>query len=300
MKTVYLGHNLDYVVSCHQESDLMAVFYHNCTGNTVQRTVRMIEYCKKHKIISISHHYSDKLLFRIINSFEPDLIVVGEYDFILKNDIINLPQYGTINIHGAPLPRYRGQHPLNWMIINGETECAVTCHYMTEGIDAGDIIDQETFPILVTDTAYDVRLKLESTGKNLIAKVLKRFKTEGKIIGIPQDESKALYVSKRKPEDGLIEWNKSPIEVYNFVRALTKPYLGAFAIFDNKRVYLWSVKLPTKDNYIVHNVTPGTIIDITDGKLKIAVFNGTVDLLDWENDGINLIINSILIGKNLS
>ena len=300
MRTVYLGHNPGYVSACYEETELTAVFWHSSEGNIAKRTEIMLDYCRKKRIITVHHSKLNREIEQMISSIEPDLIVVGEYHFLLKKKIIDIPRLGAINMHGAPLPRYRGAHPINWMIINGETEGAVTCHYITEGLDNGDIIGQYTFPILDTETAYDVRPKIEAAGQRLLVDVLRRFKAEGKVVGVPQDESKAFYTPPRKPEDGLIDWNVPPKRVYDFVRALTKPYPGAFAWIDDKKVYLWRVELPSgesisNDDY----VTPGTVLKKWKGGFKIAVFGGAVNVIDWETDGRNIEVNDRLVGKNV-
>lgn len=295
-----MGHNPGYTQVCNEETELLAVFWHLSEGNMSRRTKTMLDYCTQNKIEAIQHSRLNKEVHQMIASMEPDLIIVGEYHFILRRELFEIPRYGAINLHGAPLPRYRGAHPINWMIINGETEGAVTCHYISDGLDNGEIISQYTFPILVTETAYDIRPKIESTGRRLLKDVLRRFKVEGKVAGIPQNEDNALYTPPRKPEDGLIDWDKPPKQVYDFVRALTRPYPGAFALHDSKKVYLWQLELPAgKDiNNGINCVMPGTIVDKWERGFKVAAKGGTVTVLDWESDGIELRIMDILIGKS--
>lgn len=288
MRTVYLGHNPGYASTCHEESDLLAVFWHGGEGNLATRTEAMLDYCRDRRIVAVRHGKLDDVAKRMIASLEPDLIVIGEYHFILKNDVIKIPRYGTINLHGAPLPRYRGAHPINWMIINGETEGAVTCHYVTEGIDNGDIIGQYTFPILDTETAYDVRPKIEATGRNLLTDVLRRFRDEGKVPGTPQDERMALYTPPRRSEDGLIDWDQPPKRLYDFVRALTRPYPGAFTCCRGEKVYIWRIEPPDPTaTRPTGGVKPGTVLEKKNGYLTVAVREGTVKITDWEGE-INL------------
>lgn len=295
-----MGHNPGYAQVCNEETELLAVFWHLSEGNMSGRTKTMLDYCTQKKIETIQHSRLNKEIHQMIASMEPDLIIVGEYHFILKRELFEIPRYGAINLHGAPLPRYRGAHPINWMIINGETEGAVTCHYITDGLDNGDIISQYTFPILETETAYDIRPKIESTGRRLLVDVLRRFKVEGKVAGTLQNEENALYTPPRKPDDGLIDWDKPPKQVYDFVRALTRPYPGAFALHNGKKVYLWHLELPGGKDIINDNkcVAPGTIVDKWERGFKVAVKGGTVTVLDWESDGIDLRIMDRLIGES--
>lgn len=286
MRTVYLGHNPGYASACHQESQLLAVFWHGGSGNMAERTESMLAYCKEQRIVTVQHERLDEVVRRMIAALAPDLIVVGEYHFLLKREVFELARYGTINMHGAPLPRYRGAHPINWMIINGETKGAVTCHYIAEGLDNGDIIDQYCFPILETETAYQVRPKIETTGRRLLVDVLRRFRDQGRLAGTPQDEKQALYTPPRKPEDGLIDWNMPPKRVYDFVRALTRPYPGAFALHNGKKVHLWKVEPPGQGMAVpCHSARPGKVLAAANGALKVAVAGGAVLIVDWDSEG---------------
>ncbi len=192
-------------------------------------------------------------------------------------------------MHGAPLPLYRGAHPINWMIINGEEEGAVTCHYITEGLDSGDIIAQYTFPILQEETAYDVRPKIEETGTRLLRDVLKRFNTEGRIEGVPQDARKASYFPPRKPEDGGINWDSPASGIYNFIRALTKPYPGAFSFIDNSKVYIWRAENPLSDDIVPSNLRPGTIVRKDKDRFAVAAGDGRfVMITKWESGDLEI------------
>ncbi len=243
----------------------------------------MLEFCKNKNMIS---------------SLKPELIIVGKYHILLKKEIIDIPVYSIINMHGASLPRYRGAHPINWMIINGETEGTVTCHYITEDLDDGDILGQYFFPILFFDIAYNVRPRLYETEKKLLTDVLKRFLTEGKITGKLQDESKALYKPPRKPEDGLINWNSGSKQIYDFVRALTRPYPGAFNLLKDNKVFLWRVDTPTSINYIPDlSYPPGTKIESKNECLTVAVEGETVCAVDYETDLKKINVNDRLISR---
>jgi methionyl-tRNA formyltransferase len=298
MRTVYLGHNTGYASACYEESELLAVFWHGGEGNIAKRAANMLDFCKRKGVISVNHSRLNDVIQHMIFSIEPDLIVVGEYHFLLRKKLINFPRYGVINLHGAPLPKYRGAHPINWMIINGETQGAVSCHYVTEGLDSGDIIGQAFFPILDTETAYDVRPKIEATGRQLLVDMLRRFRAEGKLVGVPQDESQASYQEPRKPEDGLIDWNLPPKRVYDFVRALTKPYPGAFAMLDGRKVHLWRVELPGENSGPKNDAAVGTVLNKWQGGFSVSVAGGTVNVLDWEAGGRAINVNDRLIGRD--
>lgn len=285
MRTVYLGHNPGYVSACHEESSLLAVGWHGgIGGNLEKRTADMLTYCENEKIRTLRHFKADDTLVKILSALSPDLIVVGEYHFLLGKSILDLPPYGTINLHGAPLPRYRGAHPINWMIINGETEGAVTCHYMTRDIDAGDIIAQYRFPILDTDTAIDVRPRIDETGRRVLVDILRRFRAEScRLPATPQDPAQSLYTPPRSPADGIIDWNQSPKRIYDFIRAQTRPYPGAFSLLNGKRVSLWAASCPGPCTPCA--AAPGVVLAVAQNRLTVAVDGGVVDIIDWELDG---------------
>ncbi len=286
MRTIYLGHNPIYAAVCHEETDLAAVFWHDCSGNMAKRSEEMVEYCRQKGVNTIYHSKIDRLTKKLMTACEPDLIVVGEYHFLLKQDTINIARVAAINMHGAPLPLYRGAHPINWMIINGEEEGAVTCHYITEGLDSGDIIAQYTFPILLSESAFDVRPKIEETGMRLLRDVLQRFNNEGKLKGIPQDAEKASYFPPRRPEDGGINWDTPALSTYNFIRALSKPYPGAFSYINNIKVSIFRAEIPLSDDIAPSNLSPGTIVRMDKKSFRVTSGDGRfVTITEWESCG---------------
>jgi len=167
-----------------------------------------------------------------LKNLKPDLILVNSYSMILPKEILDIPKRGAINIHGAMLPKYRGANVLNWVLINGEKETGITLHYMNEDIDAGDIIAQTKIKISFTDTASTLKRKFARTVITLLKKEWPNI-INNNVRRMPQDNSIATVVHRRKPEDGLIDWSKPAIEIYNLIRALVKPYPGAY-YFDKK------------------------------------------------------------------
>lgn len=164
---------------------------------------------------------------RTLKNLKPDLILVNSYSMILPKEILDIPSKGTLNIHGALLPKYRGANVLNWVLINGEKETGVTIHYVDEGIDTGDIIVQRKVKINFIDTALTLKKKLARTTEILLKREWSNIIKVG-IKRTTQDNSLATTVYRRKPEDGLFDWSEPPIKIYNLIRALVKPYPGAY------------------------------------------------------------------------
>jgi UDP-4-amino-4-deoxy-L-arabinose formyltransferase/UDP-glucuronic acid dehydrogenase (UDP-4-keto-hexauronic acid decarboxylating) len=190
-----------------------------------------------------------------IKAIKPDIIFSFYFRDMIKSPILEIPKHGCLNLHGSLLPAYRGRVPINWAIINGETETGVTLHYMTTKPDNGDIVGQEKIAIGSDDTAKDVHQKATKAAAVLLEKLLPLVK-KGKAPRKKQDESKASYFGGRKPADGEIDWSKSAQEIRNLVRATTRPYPGAFSFMGDRKCFFWSVS-ETKNT---RKAKPGTVI----------------------------------------
>jgi len=157
---------------------------------------------------------------------------------MLKDTVLSLAKHGAVNLHGSLLPRYRGRAPVNWQILHGETRGGVTLHHMAKKPDAGDIVDQEAIPIGPDDTGVDVYRKMLPAAERVLRRSAKAV-LDGTAPRVRQMESKATYFGRRRPEDGLIDWNWCAEDVRNLVRAVTKPYPGAFTFASGRKVMVW-------------------------------------------------------------
>jgi len=173
----------------------------------------------------------------------PDLNVLAGYNQILRKRIIEIPNKGTINLHGGKLPEYRGTAPINWQIINGETTGGCSIIYVDEGIDTGDIIVQEPYEIGLEDDAATIMQKTIEIFPKLLVDVINRIKA-GTVERTSQDLSEGCYYTRRFPRDGKIDWKRMTAEqVHNLVRAQVKPYSGAFCFKEGKKVKIWKTSL---------------------------------------------------------
>ncbi|MEI6206311.1 MAG: formyltransferase [Desulfuromonadales bacterium] len=168
----------------------------------------------------------------------PDFIFSFYYRNMIKPEVLEIPLKGALNLHGSYLPRYRGRVPVNWVVINGETETGATLHYMVEKPDAGDIVDQEKVEIAFTDTACDVFGKVTDAAVRVIGRSWPLLR-EGNAARIPMDVTRGSYFGGRKPADGNIVWTRSAIQIYNLIRGTTHPYPGAFTYLDGKKIIIW-------------------------------------------------------------
>jgi methionyl-tRNA formyltransferase len=177
-----------------------------------------------------------------IEKYKPDLILAIGWYYLIPKSIRDIAPKGCIGMHGSLLPKYRGGAPLVWAIINGEKETGISLFYLEDGIDAGDIIAQEKIIIEPEDTIKTLIDKMTGYSLLIIEKYLPMI-ADGTAPRINQDNSKATLVPQRKPDDGLIDWNWDAEKIKNFIRAQTKPYPGAFTIFNGKKITIWDADI---------------------------------------------------------
>jgi methionyl-tRNA formyltransferase len=161
-----------------------------------------------------------------IRDLQPDFFFSFYYREMLKRELLEIPRHGALNMHGSLLPKYRGRVPVNWAIIQGETETGATLHYMTEKPDNGDIVAQQAVPILPNDTALQVFQKVTVAAELALNACLPDL-LAGRAKAVKQDLSKGAYFGGRKAEDGVIDWSQSAQAIHNLVRAVAPPYPGA-------------------------------------------------------------------------
>lgn len=155
----------------------------------------------------------------VIKEIDPDCIVVAAYGKILPKEILDLPKYGCINVHGSLLPKYRGSAPIQWSVINGDTETGVTIMQMAQGVDTGDMLYQKAIPIHIDDTAESMFNKLSELGGVMIAEALDMLE-KGELTAEKQDETLATHAPMLDKTISEIDWHKPALEVHNLVRGL--------------------------------------------------------------------------------
>lgn len=199
------------------------------------------ELAEKNHIPCYTSDVNEEENISLLRDIRPDFIFSFYYRSMIKKKVLDIPRCGALNMHGSYLPKYRGRVPVNWAVINGETETGATLHYMVEKPDAGDIVDRVKVSISSTDTAFDVFNKVTDAAEQIIARAWPLLR-EGKAQRIPMNLVEGSYFSGRKPADGLIDWGKSAEEIYNLVRGVTHPYPGAFTFLDGKKVIIWQAR----------------------------------------------------------
>lgn len=174
-----------------------------------------------------------------VRSVGPDFLFSFYYRNMIAPAVLEIPRRGAFNLHGSYLPKYRGRVPVNWAVINGETETGATLHHMVEKPDAGAIVDQERVEIAFIDTAFDVFNKVTGAAVAVLARAWPLLKG-GTAVSMPMNLAEGTYYGGRKPADGRIDWSWSAVRIYNLIRGVTHPYPGAFSDLDGRKVIIWS------------------------------------------------------------
>jgi len=211
---------------------------------------------------------------RHIEGLAPDVIFSFYYRHIVKKAIRSIPRHGAVNLHGSLLPRYRGRCPVNWQLVNGETESGATLHDMVARADAGDVIGQERVVVGPDDTALDLVRKLVPAGRRVLERHLDAV-LDGTAPRRPQDESLATVFGGRGPEDGRFEWAWPAKRIHDLVRAVAPPWPGAFVDGPAGRWTVLRTRLPSG----ARPAAPGEVRR-HDGRLLVGTGDGVLELLD--------------------
>ena len=212
----------------------------------------------------------------------PELLFSFYYRHLLPQALLELPSRGAINLHGSLLPKYRGRAPINWVLVNGETITGVTLHYMDARADHGDIIAQRSVPIAIEDTALTLSRKLTEAARRLLADTHPLI-VSGQALRIRQDDSAATRFGRRRPADGRIDWSASAWQVYNLIRAVTRPFPGAFTFLESRRVFLWAARPPGRQRA---PGPPGRVLGVGEGRaLEVATGDGVLEVLRLQLEG---------------
>ena len=214
-----------------------------------------------------------------LRTLQPNLIVVVAYGHILPPAILDLPQFGCLNVHTSLLPKYRGAAPIQWAIANGETETGVTIMKMDAGMDTGGILSQRRTPILPHDDSATLHHRLAQLGAELLVETIPGY-VAGKILPAPQPDD-ASYAPKIKKEDGHINWNLSAQTILNRLRAFV-PWPGAFTFLKSEPrpclLKIWKAVVVEKTG------EPGEILSADQHGLIIACGKDALNILELQRE----------------
>ncbi len=219
-------------------------------------------------------------------ALSPDIIVTVAFGQKISPEILDLPGCICINIHASLLPKYRGAAPINWAIIRGDMETGITSMVMREKMDAGEIIMQKSLGMGVNETAGELGDRLSYLGAEVLMESVEQIGS-GDVKYTCQDEGAVTYAPKLKKRDGLIDWNKSTEDIYNFVRGVN-PWPGAYTTAEHngktERIIILKTECDIQPDTGAMEL-PGTVVSVSDRGIKMAVKNGSIWLTEVKPEG---------------
>lgn len=222
-------------------------------------------------------------LLRDLADFSPDVLATISYGNILTKRFLELPKIMPVNIHASLLPKYRGAAPINWAIINGETETGVTAIRMSEKCDCGDIILKKAIQIEDIDDAETLNQKLSNLAAAALMETLKKLEKGGELALIRQDEKNATSAPKLTKEDGLINWSSSPLKIHNMVRGFL-PWPSAYTYYGKKLLKILKTSLAIEESESAF--APGEVVDVDkENGIIVSANQGTIRLLKVKMEG---------------
>lgn len=249
--------------------------------------------CARHGIaVHAPEDVNHPLWIARIRELQPQFIFSFYYRHLLSEELLACAERGAFNLHGSLLPRYRGRAPANWVLVNGETETGVTLHRMVKRPDAGAILAQQRVAIGADDTALILHGKLREAARELLAAALPKL-ARGELSETPQDESRASYFGRRTPADGALDWQRPARELHNLVRAVTKPYPGAFAPVGERKLIVWSSRVIAGNG----GREPGSVLAID--PLRIACGEDSLEILSGQQGDNGLFLAGSQLAREM-
>jgi methionyl-tRNA formyltransferase len=259
-----------------QGADIRLIFTHEDSATEEIWFSSVRELAERHGIPYVTTDINLPENVARVREMDPDFLLSFYYRNMIKPAVLELARRGALNLHGSWLPRYRGRVPVNWAVINGESETGATLHYMVEKPDAGNIVDQERVPIAFTDTAFDVFNKLTAAAVTVLRRSWPLL-VAGTAQSIPMDLAAGNYCGGRKPEDGRIDWHLSAVRIYNLIRGVTHPYPGAFTFLNGQKVVIWSA-WPVEGSG-----EPGRVVSVN--PLLVGTGEGLLEIRSLQEEG---------------
>lgn len=226
---------------------------------------------------------NDAQLAADLKALTPDLFILCGYSRILKDHLLAIPRYGSINLHAGKVPEYRGAAPLNWAIINGEKQLGISILEVDGGIDTGPVVAEQMFELHEDDTIQTVACKVQDLYCGLLDQALENIGRAGKIEGVAQN-SKGVCWKRRTREDGRILWRQDSAErIHNLIRALTRPYPCAFCSYKSQEINILDSRVAAGSAKEI----PGQIVkrNAESGSVTIACRDSLLEILACDVGG---------------
>lgn len=215
----------------------------------------------------------------MLEEMKPDAIVVVAFGQILSKRILDIPKYGCINIHASLLPKYRGAAPIQWAVINGETETGITTMVMDTGIDTGDMLEKVIIPVDPDETGGSLHDKLSVAGGRLILSTLQKAE-EGTLVRMPQTDEGTCYAKMLTKSLGDIDWSQSAEQIERLIRGLN-PWPSAYTSLNGKTLKIWQAQV-LADEY---EGALGQVVKAVKGDLLVKTGKGSLRITSLQLEG---------------
>ena len=234
--------------------------------------------CKQNSSFLFVDNINSPNSVKWIKDLNPDIIFCFGWSSLIKKEVLNIAPTGVVGYHPTKLPKNRGRHPLIWALALGLKESASTFFFMDDGVDSGDIVSQYPIKISENDNAGTLYKRITETALEQIEEFLPTLQS-GDCKKIKQDHSISNTWRKRGKDDGKIDWRMSAYSIYNLVRGLTKPYIGAHFLYHGQEIKVWKAAMVKN---IPINIEPGKIFDIKRGKTIVKCGEQAIQLEQTE------------------
>lgn len=286
MKIIFIGcvqfsYELLNVVYKHTDAEIVGIV--SKESSTFNSDFKSLIPFAIEKNIPYLNYENKEQLNTWLKNFEYDVIYCFGWSYLLPFEIISSAKKGVFGYHPTALPKNRGRHPIIWTLVLGLEQTCSTFFQIDEGADSGDIVSQVVVDISPEDKAIDLYNKLTKVAKKQIIEITNKL-IDDTLVRIPQNHSLANYWRKRTKEDGRIDWRMSSLAIYNLVRALSKPYVGAHCMYKNNEIKIWDVAIHKTNTNEIKHIEPGKIldVDINEKSFIVKTSDGAVKVLNHE------------------
>lgn len=216
-----------------------------------------------------------------LEKYQADLFVVAAFGQLLSEEILNMPEYGCINIHASLLPAYRGAAPIQWAVLNGEKESGVTIMQMDKGLDTGDMLLKRSVELSPKETGDSLHDKLMHLGAELIVEALSKLE-KGELVPEKQKDELSSYAKKLTKAMGQIDWSKDAVSLERWIRGLNS-WPSAYTFFGGKTLKIWEARVAEENG--AQKAEPGQVVSVSREGFTVACGQGALQILSLQLEG---------------
>lgn len=216
-----------------------------------------------------------------LEKYQADLFVVAAFGQLLSEEILNMPEYGCINIHASLLPAYRGAAPIQWAVLNGEKESGVTIMQMDKGLDTGDMLLKRSVELSPKETGDSLHDKLMHLGAELIVEALSKLE-KGELVPEKQKDELSSYAKKLTKAMGQIDWSKDAVSLERWIRGLNS-WPSAYTFFGGKTLKIWEAQVAEENG--AQKAEPGQVVSVSRESFTVACGQGELQILSLQLEG---------------